>query len=255
MLDQILHAAPIPANGWVLTTLVSSPLIATLARARGLEVVDDLLVGFKHHAGMMREQPERPVVFACEESHGYLRGNDVRDKDAAMAALLLVEAAATCRRAGKSLWQRLDEIWAEHGYHREQTANLWARGQAGREAISAVMRAWRSAPPEQLGGLVVREHIDRLAKDRARTGSATRDLLGDVLVLELAAGTRSCRLVLRPSGTEPKLKLYALAHARGVGLGQGLEPSKRDVDGLAERVLADARARADAIMEPVLGGA
>jgi phosphomannomutase len=78
----------------VLTTLVTTPLLATMARAHGLDVVDDLLVGFKHHAGMMAEQPEKTLIFGCEESHGYVRGDDIRDKDGAIAALLLAECAA-----------------------------------------------------------------------------------------------------------------------------------------------------------------
>ncbi|HEY8380129.1 MAG TPA: hypothetical protein VIK91_26750, partial [Nannocystis sp.] len=93
MLDHVLAHARLPDNGWVLTTLVTTPLIATMARARGRLAVDDLLVGFKHHAGMAAEHPERTIVFACEESHGYNRGDEVRDKDGAVAALLLAEAA------------------------------------------------------------------------------------------------------------------------------------------------------------------
>lgn len=249
MLDHVLRTASLPARGWVLTTMVSSPLIATLARAHDVDVVDDLLVGFKHHAGMVREQPDRPVIFACEESHGYLRGNEIRDKDGAIAALLLTECAAACKREGKDLLARLDAIWAEHGYHRERTENLWAHGQTGREAIAAVMAAWRAEPPTAFGGLSVRAMVDKRAPDRARTGSPTRDLEGNVLSFELAAGEIACRLVLRPSGTEPKLKLYALARARPGG---DLEAAKREVDAMVGKVLADAKARARRVMEPLM---
>jgi len=96
MLDHIMDKmmGRLPANGWVLTTLVTTPLLGTIARAHGIEVVDDLLVGFKHHAGMMGEQPGKTLIFGCEESHGYIRGDDIRDKDGAIAALLLAECAA-----------------------------------------------------------------------------------------------------------------------------------------------------------------
>jgi len=179
-------------QGWVLTTLVTSPLIATLARAHEVEVVDDLLVGFKHHAGMQADAEQRgrsrALVFACEESHGYVRGNDIRDKDAAIAALLLSECAAVCKRAGQTLFDRLDEIWQEHGYHREQTGNLYAAGSSGRRAIAAVMQQLRERPPASFGGLAVSAVVDR-SKPRD-TGWRTRDLPGNVMVYELSGEGR-----------------------------------------------------------------
>jgi phosphoglucomutase/phosphomannomutase len=234
----------------VLTTLVTSPLIGTLARAAGVDVVDDLLVGFKHHAGMIGEQPARPLIFGCEESHGFMRGNDVRDKDGAIAALLLSECAAVAKREGETLLDVLDRIWCAHGYHRERTANLIAAGIRGRRAIAAVMDAWRAAPPTSFAGLDVLRVDDRFAK--RTTGSPTRDLPGNVLLFELAAGDRACRLVLRPSGTEPKLKVYALARAQGGCEAGELAAIKADVDGLIDRVLGDAEAGARAIMAPFL---
>ena len=250
MLDHILRNRRPPPDGWVLTTLVTSPLVATLARSAGIDVVDDLLVGFKHHAGMMNEQPERPLVFGCEESHGFMRGNDVRDKDGAIAALLLAECAAAARAEGKSLIDILDEIWAEHGYHREKTANLIAPGMTGRRAIAAVMDAWRAEPPTSFAGLDVVSVDDRFGP--RDTGSVTRDLPGNVLLFELSAGDRACRLVLRPSGTEPKLKVYALARSAPRVMRSELSATKIDVDKLVDRVLADAEAAARAIMAPHL---
>ena len=107
-----------------------------MARAAGVDVVDDLLVGFKHHAGLIAEAPERPCVLACEESHGYVRGNEVRDKDGAIAALLLCEAAAEAKRVGETLLERLERLWQVYGYHRERQANLLAPGIKGRQAIA-----------------------------------------------------------------------------------------------------------------------
>jgi len=250
MLDHVLRNSRPPPDGWVLTTLVTSPLVATLARAAGVEVVDDLLVGFKHHAGMMEEQPQRPLVFGCEESHGFMRGNEIRDKDGAIAALLLSECAALARSHGRSVMDVLDEIWCDHGYHRERTANLIAPGITGRRAIAAVMEAWREAPPKSFAGLEVVSVDDRYSP--RETGSVTRDLPGNVLLFELAAGDRACRLVLRPSGTEPKLKVYALARSEPHVPRAELSTTKDDVDQLVERVLADAETAARAIMAPYL---
>ncbi|PRQ03384.1 Phosphoglucomutase [Enhygromyxa salina] len=260
MLDHVLRGLTALGSeelrqGWVLTTVVSSPLIAKLARARSVEVVDDLLVGFKHHAGAQadaeRRGEDRSMVFACEESHGYLRGNEIRDKDGAIAALLLCECAAVAKREGKDLFARLDDIWRDHGYHREQTGNLYAQGSSGRRAIAAVMDRLRSAPPTSFGGLEV-VAADDLLTPRG-TGWRTRDLNGNVLVYELSGEGRGCRLVFRPSGTEPKIKVYALAHGRAGLDDAGEAASEREaVDALVARVLADAERFASGVMAALL---
>ncbi len=242
--------------GFVATTLVTSPLIAKIARSVGLDVVDDLLVGFKHHAGLAAERGDTGLVFACEESHGYLRGDGVRDKDGAIAALLLSQLAARLDRDGKTLVHHLEGLWQQFGAHVETTANIVATGVAGRAAIAAVMASWRQQPPSSLGDWSLISHSDRQLP--RHTGSTVRDLPGNVLEFEYelhgqADGTKSaqvaphrCRLVLRPSGTEPKVKLYALASAP-----PGDEP-RAAYDALASRTLAlldAARAAASAVME------
>ncbi len=255
MLDHVLRELaarkhPSLRDGWVLTTLVTSPLIAKLARAHGVGVVDDLLVGFKYHAGAQAEGDPRPLLFACEESHGYLRGNEIRDKDGAIAALLLSERAAVVKRSGDTLFEALAAIWREHGYHREKTGNLYAEGSVGRRAIAAVMQQLREQPPTTMAGLAVIDRSDR-SKPRS-TGSPTRDLPGDVLVFELSGEGRGCRLVYRPSGTEPKIKVYALAHGRPGLDGDAAARERDEVDALIDRVLAEAEQRATAIMRPLL---
>lgn len=258
MVDHVLRALSALGSeelrrGWVLTTLVTSPLIAKLARAQSVEVVDDLLVGFKHHAGMAadaeRRGEPRTMVFACEESHGYLRGNEIRDKDGAIAALLLSECAATCKRDGQTLFDRLEQIWRTHGYHRESTGNLYAHGSSGRRAIAAVMDRLRREPPSKFASLVVESAVDRLAP--RDTGWRTRDLPGDVVVYELAGAGRGCRLVFRPSGTEPKIKVYALAHGRaGIDDPSEAAREREAVDALVTEVLADAERFATEVMKP-----
>ena len=247
MLDHVLRHVQAPDDGWVLTTLVTTPLLASLARASGVDIVDDLLVGFKHHAGMMRENPGRALVYGCEESHGFMRGNGVRDKDGAIAALLLAECASLAHAQGRTLLDELDRIWRAHGYHREKTANLWVSGLAGKRAIAAAMARWREQPPAAIGGLEV-----ACVEDRARprqTGSETRDLPGNVLCFELVGGGQACRLVLRPSGTEPKLKIYALARSEPCPSRAALAAARTGTDALVERVLADAERQVRAIME------
>lgn len=243
LLDHVLRHAQLPPRGWVLSTIVTTPLVAALARKHEVEVVDDLLVGFKHHAGLVEERPDRPCIFACEESHGYLRGENVRDKDGMIAALLLCEAAAEAKVAGRRWLARLDELWVEHGYHRERTANLFAPGVSGREAISAWLDEWRARPPTRFGEAQVAAMEDRRVP-RA-TGSPTRDLLGNVLLFDLVPWRGVCgRIVVRPSGTEPKAKIYALLRAEPAPAGT-LPTIRDEVDRATEAVLAAARELAE----------
>lgn len=251
MADHVLRNSSPPPNAWVLTTLVTTPLISAIAAEHGVAVVDDLLVGFKHHAGMAAEQPERTIVFACEESHGYLRGDAIRDKDGSIAALLLAEAAALARARGETLLDDLDRIWCRHGYHREKTLNVMAPGLSGRQAIAAMMAAWRAHPPASVAGMARVSFEDR--QTPRTTGSAVRDLPGDVLSLELAGGGDRCRLVLRPSGTEPKLKVYGLARSAAGLSREALPAAIAHIDGVVEAVLRDAHAQIMATMAPHLG--
>lgn len=247
MLDHVLTRGPRPESGWVLTTLVSTPLVRALSEAAGVEVVDDLLVGFKHHAAMMAEHPEKTVLFMFEEAHGYMRGDDVHDKDGAVAARMLVECAALALRDRVTLFDRLASIWQRHGYHREKTGNLYAYGAAGRDAIARLVDTWRAAAPTGFGGLQVVGAEDRKAP--RSTGSPTRDLPGNVLVYDLRGEAGSCRLVVRPSGTEPKAKIYVLARSSKADVARdGLPIVAARIDALVDRVLADAQAQAEPIM-------
>lgn len=250
MLAHVLANIAAPTNGWVLTTLVTTPLLRTMCEAHGLEIVDDLLVGFKHHAGMAAERPDKTIVFACEESHGFVRGDEIRDKDGAIAALLLAEAAALAHARGETLLDDLEKIWCRFGYHREKTLNFMAPGLAGRQAIQALMQAWRTRPPAGFAGFVTETFEDRMQP--RGTGSPTRDLPGDVLVFELAQGTERCRLVLRPSGTEPKLKIYGMARsAPGVDRA-ALAGVQAHIDRTVDAVLGDALAQIRQAMLPYL---
>lgn len=251
MLGHVLgNLRPLPQNGWVLTTLVTTPLLRTMCEAHGVEIVDDLLVGFKHHAGMAAEHPEKTVVFACEESHGYCRGDEIRDKDGAIAALLLAEAAALAHARGETLLDDLEAIWRRFGYHREKTLNFMAPGLAGRQAIAALMQAWRSQPPAGFAGFTTQRFEDRMQP--RGTGSPTRDLPGDVLVLELASGEERCRLVLRPSGTEPKLKIYGMARSAPNVAAAALPAVQAHIDQVVDAVLQDALAQIRQAMLPFL---
>ncbi|MFZ4733616.1 MAG: phospho-sugar mutase [Pirellulales bacterium] len=212
----------------VITTLVTTGLVRRVATGHGAAVIDDLQVGFKWIGREIdRIGPER-FVFGCEESHGYQGGTHVRDKDAAAAALFMAELAGACKAAGRSIHQRLDDLFTAHGCHLERQVSLTLPGAAGMGRMREIMAALRQAPPAALGGLEVVRIRDYGTLTTGRPGGSLRPFAGnpgDLVMFDLAglpdAGTEAegwfpalgnC-VAARPSGTEPKIKFYLFAVA------------------------------------------
>ncbi len=212
--EQRRAQGKITPQDYLLTTLVTTPLVGTIAKRTGLRVIEDLLVGFKHIGARMDIEGPAHFVFACEESHGYLGGVHCRDKDASIAALWLCEAAAEDKRLGRTLLDRLHGLYATHGYHVERQASLSRDGAEGQAAITALMTRLRTAPPTDLAGFRFEEVRD-YQQHEVRTLPAnqkTKDLpqpSGNLLIFETRRGDATIRLAVRPSGTEPKIKFYA----------------------------------------------
>jgi phosphoglucomutase/phosphomannomutase len=206
---------------YLVTTLVSSLMTRALADREGVRVEDDLLVGFKWIAQRIDESGHAGFLFAFEESHGYLKGDHVRDKDAAVAALLVAELAATVKDRQQTVLEYLDDLYIDVGHYGERPINKVIEGRKGVEQINALMAAFREAPPTSVAGLKVTEVYDYQQHEvRTVDGSAPPRLLpepsGDLLIFHLdAPGTR---FAARPSGTEPKIKFYLFARSdtRGV---------------------------------------
>jgi len=204
---------------YIVETLVTTPLVAAIGRSYGVRVIDDLLVGFKYIAQTMdREGPEN-FVFAAEESLGYLAGSYARDKDAAIAALYLMECAAELRSRGKTLLDQLDDLYRTHGYFLEDQRSEVCHGPRGKEQIDQLMRAFRESPPEELAGIRLANARDYGRQEiRSLPGNArTADLpepRGDLVIFESETGPQQIRLAVRPSGTEPKIKFYFFAQSR-----------------------------------------
>jgi len=220
----------------VIETLVTTGLIADVARGFGLEPVDDLLVGFKFIAQVIGglADPSR-FVLAAEESLGYLAGDFVRDKDAAIGALLVCEMASRLKDRGATVPMYLDELYAEYGYYRNALLLVELPGGAGRDVMTEVMLGLRADPPSSLGGMAVTATEDRLdeaarAPDAYRMGGSA-----DIVTLYLSKDRRT-HVTVRPSGTEPKLKVYVQHYAPA---GPALEEMKARVDAEAA-VLGDA---------------
>jgi len=219
---------------YVVETLVTTPLIAAIARSHNVRVIDDLLVGFKYVAQTMDAKGPERFVFGAEESLGYLAGKYARDKDAAVAALYLLENAAELRRDGRTLLDRLDELFVEHGYHQESQASKVCTGPSGKEQIDQLMAAFRESPPTVLAGVPlarVRDygrHEVRALPDNARVEELPKPS-GNLLFLESTEADGDFAIAVRPSGTEPKIKFYFFAR-QPVGNAAALADSKAKCD-------------------------
>jgi phosphoglucomutase/phosphomannomutase len=215
---------------YVVTTLVSSLMARALCEREGVRIEDDLLVGFKWIGQRIDESGHVGFLFAFEESHGYLKGDHVRDKDAAVAALLVAELAATVKARRQTVLEYLNDLYIDVGHHAERLINKVIEGRRGVEQMKQLMAAFRSAPPKSVGGLTLTEVYDYERHEvRALDGSgATRPLpapSGDLLIFHTDAP--GCRFAARPSGTEPKIKFYLFTRTP-VDSPEGLDAAKAE---------------------------
>lgn len=244
----------------VIQTQVTSGLVRRVAEMHGARVVDDLLVGFKYigeamdsmaDTGKLRHMVDAPLsAFAAgvEESHGVLVTPQMRDKDAAGGALLLAELASHELRRGRTLVDTIDDLQRQTGGVANLLISAVLSGARGRATIERIQASLRAEPPATIGGRAVRSFSDRgdplgpLGPIRSATDAASRD----VLVFELEEGAR---VVVRPSGTEPKLKVYVqVAGQPGTpGSSGGLDRAVRE---LADAFMLLVLARAGLEMPP-----
>ena len=227
---QLFAAGAVPAKPVVVKTIVTSPLVRAITEKWGGACVD-VLTGFKYIAQEMDRLEADPTlgrfVFGCEESLGYLYGTHVRDKDGVVCACALSEMAWHLKTKGKTLVDALEELWETYGYHEESLLTCpFEESKAGRDQIEAVMKLFRTSPPAHFDGSQVVGVEDLLLK--SFTGDA-RYKIGkelpeaDVILFTLADGSS---LIVRPSGTEPKIKVYLMMKASSGG---ALEKSRQEL--------------------------
>lgn len=238
MLEQWKKAGRITPEHYIVKTLVTTELARRIADAYGVKTYGDLQVGFKYIGGTMDAKGPERFIFGLEESHGFLAGTYARDKDAAVAAMLLAELAAQAKAAGKSLHEKLDALFWQYGYHAESQVSVLLPGSEGMQQMAATMKRFRQDPPRQLAGLAVTRVRDYLALVEGEPGGTSRPFdgpKGDMVMLDLdAPGTY---VAVRPSGTEPKVKFYTFTFEPAEQLAD-LEDTKSQ---LAERLAAMAR--------------
>ena len=184
----------------------------------------DTFTGFKFMAekkNALEAAGEGHVIMSYEESYGYMLGDYVRDKDAVTASLLITEMAAWYAAQGMTLYDALQALYRKYGWYGEKTHNLVMPGLDGLEKMAALMKSLRAAPPAAIAGVDVvtrKDYQDGTATDCATGAVTAMELKGsNVLRFELADGTT---ILVRPSGTEPKIKVYILT--------QGADAAQRD---------------------------
>ena len=218
LLDYLLsakkRAGTMPENPVALKSIVTTNMARKVAESHGLTFYDTF-TGFKFMAekkNQLEAAGEGHVVFSYEESIGYMIGDFVRDKDAITASLLLTEMTAWYAAQGMNLLEALEALYQKHGYHGEKTVNLVMPGLEGMANMKALMAKLRSEPLTQVAGtpVAVRRDYQDGSEVEVSTGAvSTMELAGsNVLQYRLADGTD---LFVRPSGTEPKIKVYVLA--------------------------------------------
>ena len=238
----------LPRRPAFVTTIVTTDLQRRVARHYGAEVYDTL-TGFKHIAALMREfeaDPNGPTYVAGdEESYGYLLTPEVRDKDAVSAVLLTTEMTLYHVQQGKSVLDRLNEIYQEHGFFEDIQISRYFRGQQGLQVMQGMMETLRGTPPKALAGEDVAEMRDIQAGTTTRfpSGESKNDIdLPSSNVLQFVLGDGTV-VSARPSGTEPKIKFYASIPGSA---GTPLKEQKPAVQAKAERLQREITAMLDA---------
>jgi phosphoglucomutase/phosphomannomutase len=235
----------------LITTLLTSEMTRALAHREGIRTEDDLLVGFKWIAKRIDDSGYASFLFGFEESHGYLKGNHARDKDAAVAALLFAELAAAVKDRKQTVLEYLDDLYIDVGHYGERHINKYYEGREGLAKIVALMAAFRARPPRQLGGVTLTEVHDYKTHE-IRT--LTRDVpprplpqpSGDLLIFH---GDRpGARFAVRPSGTEPKIKFYLFVRT-DVRSPDHLAGAKAESEQLLDRMAHDLESYLNGIIE------
>ena len=227
LLDYLIgakkRAGTLPADAVALKSLVTTDMARVVAEANGVKSYNTF-TGFKFMAekkNQLEAAGQGHVIFSYEESIGYMIGDYVRDKDAVTASLLLTEMTAWYAAQGMTLLDALDALYAKYGYYGEKTLNLVMPGLEGMALMAKLMAKLRQTPPAEIAGTTVlrqKDYQDGTERDTASGAVSPMALVGsNVLAYDLADETT---LVVRPSGTEPKIKVYVLAKGKDSTDGQ-----------------------------------
>ncbi|MBA7497368.1 Phosphoglucomutase [subsurface metagenome] len=205
----------LPANGFIVKTIVTSNMSRVIADSFGVDTYETL-TGFKficHQVKVVEEKEKKSFLFGYEESIGYLTGDFVRDKDAVISAMLIAEMTAYYYKKGLNLLQVLENLYQKYGYYEENQHSIYLEGAEGEKKIAEIMEAFRKKLPEVKDIEITRIEDYEIGKSydlKLKKTSPTALTRSNVLKIIFSDGSW---YVLRPSGTEPKIKIYISFHA------------------------------------------
>jgi len=210
IITKMKEAGAMKGNEYIVKTIVSTEMIAEIARRNNVQYFD-VYTGFKFIAEVMREyEGKKKYIGGGEESFGFLPADFVRDKDAVSSCALMAEITAWAIDQGKTLYELLQDIYLEYGYSKEKMKYIVRKGKSGADEIRQIMDDFRAQPPKELGGSpmeVVKDYSTLVAKNLL-TGDEKKinqKVTSNVLQFFTKDGTK---ISVRPSGTEPKIKFY-----------------------------------------------
>lgn len=251
-LEQLQRLGRLPGRPLVIKTEVTTELLRPITEQFGGTLIGDLLVGFKYHGHVLDQLEQHggfrqfkarldDFVIGVEESHGILVTPQIRDKDAAGAALLLAELAALQRQKGATLLDYLDDLYKRYGYHANLLTSMVMTGAEGLANIEKIQQVLRKTSPQQIAAYTVKKTVDHWDTQGVHGAflSGTDRASRNVLVFHLDNGAR---VVIRPSGTEPKNKVYIEVPAAPLGAQaepEALARQKAETDAIARRIADD----------------
>lgn len=227
----------LPKDGVVIKTIVTTELAAKIAESYGIEIMN-VFTGFKYIGEKMTEFAEKKnhtYLIGFEESYGYLVGTHARDKDGVVASMLIAEMAAYYKTKGKSLYEAMQDIYKKYGYFVEQTNAYTMPGKDGMERMASILNNLRDNVPTTINGLEVVKTTDYLTQTISYKCGGTKPLEGlpKSNVLRYDLSDEKSYFIVRPSGTEPKIKLYL-----GTSAGS-IDEAQKIIDG----IVADAETK------------
>lgn len=233
ILSSLKERGELPNDGYIVKTIVTTNLIKAICDAYGVEM-KEVLTGFKFIGEKIKESEQTGIgtyLFGFEESYGYLKGTYARDKDAVVATMLIAEMTLYYKEKGSSLAEQLDNIYDKYGYYLEYVESVVMEGMDGSAKIAGIMENLRNNPPKEVAGkkvLAVRDYKTSIRTEVESGKTEKIDLpISNVIYLELADGNN---FVVRPSGTEPKIKLYCLLRGEDEADAEKLmEAVKKDI--------------------------
>jgi phosphoglucomutase len=227
------------ANDMVVKTIVTTDMINEIARQSNINCYD-VLTGFKWIAELIKEKEGKEnYIVGGEESYGLMIGDKVRDKDAVSAVALLCEMAAYEKNKGRTLYDKLIDLYVQYGFYKERLISITKKGMDGQQQIAAMMETYRSNPPKEINGVAVAQLLDyeKLEGKNLQTGETWKITLpkSNVLQFILADGSK---ISARPSGTEPKIKFYFSVHTKLANAAE-FEATEKTLDAKIDGIIKD----------------